>query len=53
MRRVEVVRGAMRFRMECSPAFNYARDEHQTEISPGGATFHSPELSLGWRPSFP
>ena len=53
VRRVEAVRGAMRFRMECSPAFNYARDEHRTEISPGGATFHSPELSLGLASFFP
>jgi GH15 family glucan-1,4-alpha-glucosidase len=47
IRRIEVVRGEMAFRMECSPAFNYARDEHQTQIVPGGATFHSPQLSLG------
>src|SRR5215218_1707160 len=47
IRRVEVVRGEMTFRMECSPAFNYARDEHETEIVPGGATFRSPQLGLG------
>jgi GH15 family glucan-1,4-alpha-glucosidase len=47
IRRVEVVRGEMAFRMECSPAFNYARDEHQTQIVPGGATFRSAQLSLG------
>jgi GH15 family glucan-1,4-alpha-glucosidase len=28
VRRVKVVRGVMNFRMECSPAFDYARDEH-------------------------
>jgi len=33
--------------MECSPAFDYARDEHQTQIVPGGATFRSTQLSLG------
>src|SRR5918912_268648 len=33
IRRVGVVRGVMDFRMECSPAFNYARDGHETEIS--------------------
>jgi GH15 family glucan-1,4-alpha-glucosidase len=47
IRQVEVVRGEMEFRMECSPAFNYARDEHETEIVPGGATFRSAQLGLG------
>src|SRR5579871_856136 len=28
IRRVKVVRGVMRFRIECRPAFNYARDRH-------------------------
>ncbi len=46
VRRVKVVRGSMSFRMECFPAFNYARDEHQVEIAPGGAKFHSPHLKL-------
>src|SRR5215211_485491 len=53
IRRVEVVRGEMNFRMECSPAFNYARDGHETEISAEGATFHSPHLSLGLATSVP
>ncbi len=47
VRRVNVVRGAMRFRMECYPAFNYARDDHQTKVTPDGACFYSPGLSLG------
>ncbi len=46
IRRVKVVRGSMSFRMECFPAFNYARDRHQTEIGPGGAKFLSPNLKL-------
>src|SRR5918995_2816907 len=53
VRRVEVVRGTMTFRMECSPAFDYARKEHETTITPGGAIFRSPELSLGLVSSFP
>ena len=53
VRRVEVVRGTMTFRMECSPAFDYARKEHETAIVPGGATFRSPELSLGLASFFP
>jgi GH15 family glucan-1,4-alpha-glucosidase len=47
IRRVEVVRGEMAFRMECFPAFNYARDGHETEISEAGACFRSAQLSLG------
>ncbi|MCD6053952.1 MAG: Trehalase, partial [Rubrobacteraceae bacterium] len=53
VRRVEVVRGTMTFRMECSPAFDYARKEHETRIVPGGATFHTSDLSLGLTSSFP
>lgn len=47
VRRVQAVRGSMAFSMECHPAFNYARDQHQTEITPEGATFYSADLSLG------
>src|SRR3712207_122106 len=47
IRRIKVVRGEMAFRMECSPAFNYARDDHKTELTEGGACFHSGQLSLG------
>jgi GH15 family glucan-1,4-alpha-glucosidase len=47
IRRVEVVRGTMTFRMECSPAFDYAREDPEAEVVPGGATFHSSQLSLG------
>ena len=53
VRRVEVVRGSMTFRMECTPAFDYAREEHETGIVPGGATFRSSELSLGLASFFP
>ena len=47
IRRVTAVRGTLKFRMECQPAFNYARDVHSTTISDDGATFVSPSLSLG------
>ncbi|MFQ5760344.1 MAG: glycoside hydrolase family 15 protein [Acidiferrobacterales bacterium] len=47
IRRVHVIRGSMPFRMECCPAFNYARDTHVTELEDTGACFHSAELSLG------
>jgi GH15 family glucan-1,4-alpha-glucosidase len=46
VRRVQVVRGTMAFRMECKPALNYARDEHETELTPDGACFRGAELSL-------
>jgi GH15 family glucan-1,4-alpha-glucosidase len=46
MRRVMAVRGEVRFRMDCQPRFNYARDGHKVEIHPGGAIFHSPHLAL-------
>ncbi|KAG8880940.1 hypothetical protein FRB97_000333 [Tulasnella sp. 331] len=32
VRRVEIIRGTVPIRMECAPAFNYARDEHTMEI---------------------
>jgi GH15 family glucan-1,4-alpha-glucosidase len=53
IRRVRVVRGAMQFRLECVPAFNYGRDGHTTEIVPEGAHFGSPELRLGLGSSVP
>lgn len=45
-RQVNGVRGSMGFRMECFPAFNYARDAHQTRITAGGAIFVSRGRSL-------
>jgi len=47
VRRVTAVRGVLRFRMECRPAFNYARDVHTATITLGGATLASPSLILG------
>ncbi|TBU39361.1 glycoside hydrolase family 15 protein [Dichomitus squalens] len=32
IRRVEVIRGTMPLRVECAPAFNYARSPHTTDI---------------------
>ena len=46
VRRVNVVRGTMPFRMECYPAFNYARDAHDTRLTSYGALFSSPECGL-------
>ncbi len=46
IRRVQSIRGTMNFRMECFPAFNFARADHKTSITPDGACFDSPGLSL-------
>jgi GH15 family glucan-1,4-alpha-glucosidase len=53
VRRVEMARGRMVLRLECYPAFNYARDTHETRISGQGATFHAPGLSLGLASAVP
>src|SRR4051795_3249912 len=48
VRRVRVVRGRMEFRLECRPAFDYARAKHVTALDACGAVFHGPgRLSLG------
>ena len=46
VRRVQMTRGTMAFRMECLPAFNYGRDPHQTQFVAGGASFDSAGLRL-------
>jgi GH15 family glucan-1,4-alpha-glucosidase len=53
IRRVHAVRGEMAFRVECSPAFNYARDPHRIQIGDAGASFHSERLSLGLATNVP
>lgn len=32
IRKVSVIRGSVKFRMECYPAFNYGLDEHTTQV---------------------
>ena len=45
VRRVNVVRGTMRFRLECFPAFNYGRDSPHRGGNPGfGRVFHVSHL---------
>jgi GH15 family glucan-1,4-alpha-glucosidase len=46
VRRVTCVRGEMRFRLECEPRFDYARDRHDVTLTPGGAMFTSSDLEL-------
>lgn len=47
IRRVRVVRGAMKFRLDCRPAFDYARDAHRTTVGEHGVRFESSQLALG------
>ncbi len=46
IRRLQVIRGTMHFHVECHPAFNYARSDHQIQLDPTCVTFHSSDLSL-------
>lgn len=53
VRRVRVVNGSMPFRLECRPAFDYARASHDTYVNDQGARFDGPGLSLGLVASVP
>ena len=53
IRRITGVRGRMKVRMECRPAFNYARDRHETVLIDSGAEFHSPNAHIGLATSVP
>jgi GH15 family glucan-1,4-alpha-glucosidase len=46
VRLVRVVRGEMRFRIDCQPRFNYGRDAHETEVSADGAVFRSRTMTV-------
>ena len=46
VRRLRVVRGKVRFRLDCRPAFDYARASHEARSSDAGAIFDAPGLSL-------
>jgi len=46
VRLVLVVRGRMRFRLDCEPRFNFGRDRADVEIGAEGATFRSPSMSV-------
>jgi GH15 family glucan-1,4-alpha-glucosidase len=53
VRRVRVVRGHMPLRLECRPAFDYARAKHEVTLSEHGVRFDGPGLSLGLAASMP
>jgi len=46
IRRVRVMRGTMTFTLECTPAFNYARDTHETTCKAYGVTFTTPTIGI-------
>ncbi len=46
VRKVETIKGSMHFQMECTPAFNYARDTHNVRVQSDGAIFQSQDLSM-------
>ena len=46
VRLLRVVRGSMRFRVTCIPAFDYARADHQTQVSDEGAVFRSGDQAV-------
>ena len=53
IRRVQVVRGEMPLRIACHPAFNYARDAHETDVADDNVVFRSRGLTLGLAASVP
>ena len=46
VRRVRVARGAVSFRADCRPAFDYARAQHRLEVAAGRAIFATDALTL-------
>jgi GH15 family glucan-1,4-alpha-glucosidase len=53
IRRVRMVRGTFTFRLECRPAFDYARARHEIRETEHGLRFDSPQISLGLVSSVP
>src|ERR1700722_6033359 len=53
VRVVRAVRGAVRFRLECQPAFDYARRPHQITLEGRGAVFEAPGMRFSLVSRFP
>jgi GH15 family glucan-1,4-alpha-glucosidase len=53
IRHVHAARGTMRLRMDCRPAFDYARAAHEVSLSEHGACFASAKLSLSLTSTVP
>jgi GH15 family glucan-1,4-alpha-glucosidase len=47
------IRGAVRFRLECRPAFNFARERHEVVLDGRGAVFVTPRMKLALISRFP
>jgi GH15 family glucan-1,4-alpha-glucosidase len=47
VRRITALRGRIEIRMECRPAFDFARDRHETVLVETGAEFHTQGLHIG------
>ncbi len=53
IRLLSCVRGSIHFRLECYPAFDYARREHHVEVDGRGAVFRSGNEVLGLKSPVP
>jgi len=53
IRRVRGIHGKMRMKMECYPAFNYAREKHESVLSEKGVSFHTAKLSMALASTIP
>jgi GH15 family glucan-1,4-alpha-glucosidase len=55
LRIAKAIRGPVRFRMECRPAFDYARQEHSVELGPDGnaALFRAPGRQFALKSTHP
>ena len=47
VRGVRVIRGRMRFEVDCRPAFDYARQKHEITVGKTGAVFACTDMRLG------
>ncbi|SCF27886.1 glycoside hydrolase family 15 protein [Micromonospora mirobrigensis] len=50
VRMIRVVRGSMRFRMDCQPRFDYGRRPHTVDFTLEGTVFRSGDLTLTVNP---
>ena len=50
IRTVRMIRGSMRFKVECRPRFDYGRQRHALDTRHDGYVFHTPSLTLTLNP---
>lgn len=53
MRVIRVVRGTVRFLLECRPRFDYGRAEHELDLSSQDAVFRGPGIAGHLQATFP